>query len=83
MAVSVIFQKNTKFHLKRKICNKKITTSWKSLEQMTRKTPLTFSEIHKINKLIPNIIGLFDKLDNTSQALIWKKIIQLPFDSNR
>jgi|TARA_R110002020_G_scaffold83195_3_gene206142 5'-3' exonuclease len=64
-------------------CNKKITTCWKSLEQMTRKTPLTFSEIHKINKLIPNIIGLFDKLDNTSQALIWKKIIQLPFDSNR
>jgi len=64
-------------------CNKKIALCWKSLEQMTRKNPISYSEANKINKHIPQIIGLFEKLDNTSQIKIWKKIIQLPFDSNR
>lgn len=64
-------------------CNKKIITCWKSLETESRKTPISYGEAHKLWKLVPNLKPHFKETNNISQAAIWKKIIQLPFDSNR
>ena len=64
-------------------CNKKIVASWKSLEQMVRKTPLTYSEAHKLKQIIPIIEEFIEEINNLEKISVWKKIIQLPFDSNR
>ena len=69
--------------LKVGVCRAKFGNYWSLLESKKKLNPISFKDANKLFKAIPEIQPHFRKEDYSEKVIVWKKIIQLPFEISK
>ena len=67
--------------LKVGVCRTKFGNYWSLLESKKKLNPISFKDANKLFEAIPEIQSCFRKEDYSEKVIVWKKIIQLPFEN--
>jgi len=67
--------------LKVGVCRTKFGNYWSLLESKKKVNPISFKDATKLFEAIPEIQPYFRKEDYFEKVIVWKKIIQLPFEN--